>query len=222
MSRLLPESFWLTNSQVNSLILGVWGHALRTAALDPQVCDQALSHSQPHPGYLFTLASSVCLLSTGASSTPSKIHILTSHPPPPFPSIACWEPPGGSSLSWISSLPSLPFRKLNLKKLLPIRGKLIQGSQGDPALLSRAARFKLKILSLPQKNSAQGVALWLLYCRWGNGGQESIFGPTKASRSGEKAVPDIPAESSFSFAFPCFSLGSSPFFLLNSLRFWSS
>ena len=76
---------------------------------------------------------------------------------PPFSPIACWEPLGGSSLSWISSLPSLPFRKLNLKKLLPIRGKLIQGNQGDPALLSRAAWFKLKISVCLRKIQPRGL-----------------------------------------------------------------
>ena len=81
--------------------------------------------------------------------------------PPAFPPIACWEPPGGSSLSWISSLPSLPFRKLNLKKLLPIRGKLIQGSQGDPALLSRAARFKLKISVCLRKIQPRGLYYYM-------------------------------------------------------------
>ena len=77
--------------------------------------------------------------------------------PPPFPPIACWEPLGGSSLSWISSLPSLPFRKLNRKKLLPIWGKLIQGSQGDPPLPSRAGQFKLKISVCLRKLQPRGL-----------------------------------------------------------------
>ena len=117
-------------------------------------------------------------------------------------------------MSWISSLPSLPFRKLNLKKLLPIWGKLIQGSQGDSAVLSEAARFKLKISVCLRKIQPRGLYYYTYIAD-----EESEIGPTKASSSGEKAAPDIPGVSSFSFAFRCFSLGSSPFFLLNSLRF---
>lgn len=152
MSGLPPESFWLTNSQV-TLMLGVQGHALRTAALDPHIFDQALSHSQPHPGHLFTLASSCVYWAL----VPPLHQRPISWDPPPFPPIACWEPLGGSSLSWISSLPSLPFRKLNLKKLLPIWGKLIQGSQGDSPLPSRAGQFKLKISVCLRKIQPRGL-----------------------------------------------------------------
>lgn len=146
-------------------MLLVWGHALRTTALDPHICDQALSHSQSHPGHLFTIASSVCLPSTGAS-TPPKTCVLR---PSPFPPSACREPRGWSSLSWVSPLPSLPFRKRNLKKLLPpspIWGKLVQASQGaDPPLPSRATQFELKIPVCLRKIQPQGVVLLLPYHR---------------------------------------------------------
>lgn len=109
------------------------------------------SHTQgtcsPFPHLVFT--EHWCLLHSIKDPYPET--------PPPFSPIACWEPLGGSSLSWISSLPSLPFRKLNLKKLLPIQGKLIQGNQGDPALLSRAARFKLKISVCLRKIQPRGL-----------------------------------------------------------------
>lgn len=205
-------------------MLGVCGQCgLRTTALDPPICDQALS-LQPHPGHLFTLPSSCVYWAL----VPPPLHQRSILRPPPFSS-HCLGAPGEVFFVKYQLLPSLPFRKLNLKASANT-GKTHSRESRRSSSSVQSSPIQVEDLSLPQKNSAQGVALWLLYCRGGNRGWESIFGPTEASSSGEKAAPDVPGVSSFSFAFPCFSLGSSPFFIplhwgsdpVNGLRFGTS
>ena len=150
----------LGNSPV-TLMLGVWGHAFRTAALGPHICDQALSHSQPHPGHLFTLASSVCLLSAGAS-TPPKTHNLK---PPTVSSHCLLGDPRRVFfvLDYLSS--QFTIQETKSKEAFANMGKTHSREPRRFSCSVRSSPIQAKDLSLPQKNSAQGVVLLHVYCR---------------------------------------------------------